>query len=118
MRLGSGHGLGPSSEEGPCVPDNTPYGLEFINHLRAISKQTYFNYADLQSIKTMSRANLAATLDTECPEFAEIVLGNKPEEAAVRFHERVKQIEGKKALDTMVGMSILDAIVQAFSALG
>ena len=100
----------------------SPYGTQFISHLRSVSRRSYFDYDDLQAIKAMSREDLANTLSSKSPEFAQIVLDQTPEQAAELYHPRSEQLAAGRR-DAAIGISstatgLIDAISCLFSAAG
>ncbi len=94
------------------------YGEEFVSHLTALSRQTPFNYKDLQQIKAMNREDLAERLKSECPEISDFVLSSTAREVAERVHQ--KRMELAAAASHGAGAhgaaSLLEFVVQLFSA--
>lgn len=99
------------------MTEKTTYGRQFIDHLKAISRQSQFNYSDLQAIKTMNQQELAAKLSLERKKAGEIVLNNSAEDAAQLVYE--KQLEARRPNSTTSkvegSLCLLDAIVSLWS---
>lgn len=100
------------------MQEQTSYGEQFVNHLAALSRQTPFNYKDLQQIKAMHREDLAERLKSECPEISDYVLSATAREVAERVHQ--KRLELAAAASRGAGaqgaVSLLEFVVNLFSA--
>jgi hypothetical protein len=100
------------------VQEQASYGELFVKHLTALSRQTPFNYKDLQQIKAMHREDLAERLKSECPEISDFVLSRTAKEVAERVHQ--KRMELAAAASHGAGAhgaaSLLEFVVQLFSA--
>ena len=70
------------------MKEQIAYGEEFLRHLTALSRQSPFNYKDLQQIKAMNREDLAERLKSECPQISEFVLLSSTREVAERVHQK------------------------------
>ncbi len=94
------------------------YGEEFVRHLTALSRQTPFNYKDLQQIKAMNREDLAERLKSECPQISDFVLLNSAREVAERVHQKRMELAVASARSSSVqgAASLLEFVVQLFSA--
>ena len=95
-----------------------PYGEEFVRHLTTLSRQTPFNYKDLQQIKAMNREDLAERLKSECPQISEFVLLNSAREVAERVHQKRMELAAASTRSSSVqgAASLLEFVVQLFSA--
>jgi len=94
------------------------YGEEFVRHLTALSRQTPFNYKDLQQIKAMNREDLAERLKSECPQISDFVLLNSAREVAERVHQKRMELAAASTRSSSVqgAASLLEFVVQLFSA--
>ena len=100
------------------MQEQASYGEQFVKHLTALSRQTPFNYKDLQQIKAMNREDLAERLKSECPQIAEFVLLNSARDVAERVHQ--KRMELAAAASDGAGahgaVLLLEFVVELFSA--
>ena len=94
------------------------YGTEFLKHLTALSRQTPYNYSDLQLIKAMDRAALAERLKSECPKIAEFMLQNSAQETAELVHKRRMELAAAASQGSAAqgAASLLELVVQLFAA--
>jgi hypothetical protein len=95
-----------------------PYGEEFVRHLTALSRQTPFNYKDLQQIKAMNREDLAERLKSECPQISDFVLSSTAREVAERVHQKRMELAAAAShgAGTHGAVSLLEFVVELFSA--
>lgn len=99
------------------VQEQSSYGEQFVKHLTALSRQTPFNYKDLQQIKAMNREHLAERLKSECPQIAEFVLLNSARDVAERVHQKRMELAAgaSHGAGAHVAASLLEFVVQLFS---
>lgn len=100
------------------MTEETTYGRQFIDHLRALSRQSQFNYSDLQAIKAMDQQQLAAKLSVECRKPGDIILTNSAEDAAKLVYEKQVEAAVSNASTTTKiggGLELLHTIVSLWS---
>ena len=100
------------------MKEQIAYGEEFLRHLTALSRQSPFNYKDLQQIKAMNREDLAERLKSECAQISEFVLLSSTREVAERVHQKRMEFAAASSRSSGVqgAASLLELMVQLFSA--
>jgi hypothetical protein len=100
------------------VHEPSTYGEQFLRHLTVLSRQTPFNYSDLQLIKAMDREALAERLKSECPKIAEFVMRNSAQETAELVHRKRMELAAASSSGSMAqgAASLLEFVVQLFAA--
>jgi hypothetical protein len=100
------------------VKEQQTYGTAFLKHLTELSRQTPYNYTDLQQIKAMDREALAERLKSECPKVSEFVMENSAQETAELVHKRRMEIVAATSRGSAAqgAASLLEFVVQLFGA--
>jgi len=90
------------------------YGATFVRHLAKLGRQTPYRYEDLQLVKAMSQAELADWINTECPEFSQVVRDNPAEVAAAIVHEKRSAMTERTGAMAEIAVSFFQLLQAVF----
>jgi hypothetical protein len=90
------------------------YGATFVRHLAKLGRQTPYLYEDLQLVKAMSQAELADWINTECPEFSQVVRDNPAEVAAAIVHEKRSAMTERTGAMAEIAVSFFQLLQAVF----
>ena len=90
------------------------YGATFVRHLAKLGRQTPYRYEDLQLVKAMSHAELADWINTECPEFSQVVRDNPAEVAAAIVHEKRSAMTERTGAMAEIAVSFFQLLQAVF----
>ena len=90
------------------------YGATFVRHLAKLGRQTPYRYEDLQIVKAMSQAELADWINTECPEFSQVVRDNPAEVAAAIVHEKRSAMTERTGAMAEIAVSFFQLLQAVF----
>ena len=92
------------------------YGAVFVKHLTKLGKHVPYNYNDLQQVKTMSQAELAAWIQVECRAVSQAVRDNPADVAAEVVHKRRAELAASSpaACAAECAVSFLELLAHLF----
>lgn len=91
------------------------YGSEFIEHLQGLSRQTPYNYSDLQQVKAMTQQQLADWILKDCKKVSEIIVANPAVDAAAIIHKQRTEAAAANADAVQGSLSLVELICHVFS---